>query len=109
MGKSIKKNPIIKDGGDSKKEAKKLANHTVRQKLKSLDDENTIASGNAYKKVYNSWNITDFKSRWTEQDAIDYYNNQVTRSGGPMRDLFLKKYPTLEKWLNHWKKTMLRK
>ena len=97
MGKSYKKTPIIKENGESKKKMKTIANKAVRRKIKNIDFE--IANGNAYRKEYESYDIADYINRWTKQDAIEAYKNNV---------LIQEKY-TLEKWLTEWEKTMLRK
>ena len=95
MSRSYKKNPIVKDNGKGKKDKKAIANSRVRNKLKDLDY--TIANGKAYRKEYESWDIADFVSRWTRQEAINYYNN---------KESFVdrKRFPTLESWLAYWKK-----
>lgn len=99
MGKSVKKIPIIKDNGSSKKKSKRLANKAVRSKLKNLDYE--IADGKAYKKEFESYNIADYVSYWTKDDAINYYYNSSW--------IDREKYPTLDSWLVYWEKTMLKK
>ena len=74
MSRSYRKNPIIKDNGKSKKEMKSLANRKVRRKLN--DPDFNIADGKAYKKEIESWDIADFISRWTKEDAIKEYESK---------------------------------
>lgn len=99
MSRSYRKHPIVKDGGRSKKEDRTLANRIVRRKLNNLDYE--IADGKAYKKEFESWNIADYISMWTKEEAIKEYE----------RDEYIdkKRFPTLESWLNFWEKCMHRK
>jgi predicted MPP superfamily phosphohydrolase len=61
MSRSYKKTPIIKDH-DSGKVGKKLANRKVRRYKEK------IANGKAYKKVFNSWDIHDYISRYSFQE-----------------------------------------
>ena len=97
MGKSYKKTPVIKENGESKKKMKTIANKAVRRKMKDADFE--IANGNAYRKEYESYDIADYISRQTKHDAIEAYKNKR----------WIQEKYTLEKWLNEWKKAMLRK
>ena len=102
MGKSYRKNPIVKDNGKSKKEMKSLANRKVRRKLN--DPDFNIADGKAYKKEFESWDIADFISRWTKEDAIKEYESKSKKYRW-----FKEEWPTLEDYLNYWEKTMHRK
>ena len=68
MSRSIKRNPICKSGSRGKA-GKKLANRRVRQTLIDLPRKSRL-----YKKVYPSYDICDYISRWTKVDALeDYY------------------------------------
>ena len=102
MSRSYRKNPIIKDNGKSKKEMKSLANRKVRRKLNDPDFD--IADGKAYKKEFESWDIADFISRWTKEDAIKEYESKSKKYRW-----FKEEWPTLEDYLNYWEKTMHRK
>lgn len=70
MGKSYKKMPYCGDEGT--KSNKKVANRTVRRKLK--EDTELVLNNKQYKKAYESWNIVDYysKSTWEE-----YWNFQL--------------------------------
>jgi hypothetical protein len=61
MSRSIRK-PIITEGygNPSKRKAKRLANRRARRA--------DVANGKAYKKVSNSWDITDYKFRGNDED-----------------------------------------
>lgn len=102
MSKSYRKNPIVKDNGKSKKEMKSLANRKVRRKLN--DPDFNIADGKAYKKEFESWDIADFISRWTKEDAIKEYESKSKKYRW-----FKEEWPTLDDYLNYWEKTMHRK
>lgn len=64
LSRSRKKNPHYTqgEGGKYRKTAKRYANKAVR----NADD---IASGKAYRKEFNSWDIVDFKFRSDEEKA----------------------------------------
>ena len=59
MSRSYKKYPIFKDndGAGKKKSYKQLFNRKLRRNKSALD----VASGNAYKKQNESWDICDFR------------------------------------------------
>ena len=100
MSRSFKKNPINKDhfGG---KYGKRMASKAVRRK------KTFALSGGEYKKVYESWNINDYISYYSKEDAIkDWYNEEAEHCKYPHLH---KKYGTLERWLQAWEKMALRK
>jgi hypothetical protein len=51
-----------------------------------------------------SWDITDYKTRMTREEAIIWYNESRNKS-----EKFKKRFPTLEKWLKYWDKCYRRK
>lgn len=55
MSRSYKKTPVCKDGNDSKKSGKKIANKKVRK------NPELRGKSNLFKKAYESWNICDFR------------------------------------------------
>ena len=98
MSRSRKKHPILKDGGKSSKSQKKMANRAVR------NYKEEIPSGSAYKKVYPSYDINDYVSYWSKEDAIhDYYKYRNEEYG------IFRKFKTLKSVLNWWEKTMIKK
>ena len=103
MSRSYKKNPCAKDSGD-KKAMKQIANRTVRRRLKNNDSEDMPARLQ-HKKMTESWDITDFKTRMTREEAIIWYNDDSQYKS----DKFKKRYPTLEAWLKYWDKCYRRK
>ena len=62
MSRSYKKVPITKDRGCGK-DMKKFANKKVRR-------TNELINGGTYKKVFDQWEIHDYVSRWTKEEAI---------------------------------------
>lgn len=71
MSRSYKKTPIFKC---NTRQGKKLANQRVRAYLKRGGE---IANGNAYKKVFQSYNISDYETYETLNEAIiDWERNE---------------------------------
>ena len=69
MSRSYKKHPWITDHHvKSSSERKKFANKKVRH----TED---LPSGGAFKKVFCSYDICDFKFFQTKEEALDYANN----------------------------------
>ena len=106
MSRSYKKNPIGKDNGN-KKSMKRIANHIVRRRLKKDDD---MPARPQHRKMTEGWEITDYKSRMTREEAIRWYKEQFEwqKNRGTL-PYFLKRYPTLEAWLKYWDKCYRRK
>ena len=101
MSRSYKKNPCAKDNGD-KKAMKQIANRTVRRRVKMDED---MPARLQHKKMTESWDITDFKTRMTREEAIVWYNDDSKHKS----EKFKKRYPTLEAWLKYWDKCYRRK
>ena len=94
MSRSYKKHPYVKDPAD--KRMKRYANKKVRH-------TKDIPNGKAYKKVFNSWAISDYQWIWTKEDAIREYKNAKNYS-------YTKRhFETLEKYLIYWEKCVRRK
>lgn len=96
MSRSIKKNPICKSGNNSRY-GKRLANKKVRRTLIDMPQKSK-----AYKKVYESYNITDYVCRWTFRDALEdyYYGN---------RKEYWQSHYTEEEFIKYWTKSCRRK
>ena len=104
MSRSYKKNPFVTDGyGGDRKQNKRIANRTVRRRLK--DDEDMPARL-PHKKMTESWDICDYRWRMTREDAIHWYENEMEHKASAY---FKKRYPTLEAWLKYWDKCYRRK
>lgn len=118
MGKSIKKTPIVKNDGKSKKEWKKIASHSLRQKLKN--PEYGVDDFAAFKKEFETYTIADYSCHWSKEDATVFYNrhcdpnyycnkNSPADRGEKAVNEWLEHYPTLEDFLRYWEKVMLHK
>ena len=94
MSRSYKKHPYVKDSPS--KWMKRYANKKVRR-------TKNIASGGAYKKVVESWDISDWCWYWSKIDAIREWSNanEYTR--------IYDEYETLEEYLTYWEKCVKRK
>lgn len=104
MSRSYKKHPIVKDNGKGKKKSKRFANHTVRR------DKDTPLKGGNYKKMSESWEIADFVTRYSIEDAIDdWYDEEMEHYAFPFKGWRHKKFKTLEKWIYYWKKNTINK
>lgn len=113
MSRSYKHNPICKDNNCSKRFRKQQANRRVRRMLKNPEFEIRPKS-NDHRQLTESWEISDYTSRWSEAQAIDYYFSKKAEAvlnnwRAEIAIKFLEDYPTLESWLIDWKKMMLRK
>lgn len=98
MSRSFKKHPYATDGRDGRKIQKRWANRAVRK-------GKNIPNGNAYKKTFCSWEIHDYISRWTWEEAKKYYEEKVKENDS----YILKHYPTLKDFYRFWRKDYLNK
>lgn len=74
MSRSYKKSPVYTDGNaGTTKEMKRLANKVVR----NTDFDKLPMKGKGYKKCFQSWNIHDWRDRYTKQEWANYYNKQI--------------------------------
>ena len=98
MSRSYRKHPICKDPAG--KLMKRFANKAVRHNL-------DIPNGKAYKKCFESWDISDWCWLWTKEEATrDFYKAKEDRSKyNWIRDHF----ETLEQYLIYWEKCTKRK
>lgn len=95
MSRSYKKNPIYTDRPDGAKYWKRLANKKVRRK------NNHFLKGNKYKRIFNSWEIHDYISRWSKYQALNDFKRY---------EYLKEEYKNEEDFLNkHWKKYQYRK
>lgn len=98
MSRSYKKTPIAKDSIKSSANNKRIANRVYRHNNKM-----ELHQRKAYRKHYETWEIHDYVSLYTKEQAIkDYYDREYRYS----KRLG---YPTLESWLNYWEKCYRRK
>lgn len=107
MGKSVKKTPMTKENSrGSNKHRKAIANRQIRRKL-NRDKESV--KGSTYKKMYESWNISDYTFRMTKEDAIKDYYRWLRWDEENGFTTTKTRFPTLEDFLNWWEKTYMRK
>ena len=92
MSRSYKKTPVLKDTsckGSTFKSGKQIANRAVRNHA-------DVPNGGGYKKVYCSWNISDFRFMKTEAELRKEWDNG--------NSYLHKTYDTYEQALFAWKK-----
>ena len=104
MSRSYKKTPWC--GERKGKLKKRMANHKVRQTLKRK--YRLRVKGNAYKKLYETWNICDFSSicSWEEywQSKLERYNSMLKKY--PYRKI---KKPDKKESYRYWLKVFRNK
>ena len=90
---------------------KKMANKHVRRHVMELPNK-----GKAYKKLFETWDICDYRWSWTKEDAIaEWYKYKSNAENGinpyyrHYNSWFMKQYPTLEEYLKYWEKCVKRK
>ena len=80
---------------------KKYSNRVLRRTLGNSDE---LLQGSIYKRHFDSWDICDFRWYWSEEMATKEYNEFVRRF-----DWFKKRYPTLESYIKHYRKSVVYK
>lgn len=89
MSRSFKKHPWVTDGGTpSTKNSKRFANKKVRH-------NKDVPNGGSYKKVYEPWDIRDYKYMWTWPEAKRQWEEGDN-------DYLKKHYPTLKSYYRYW-------
>ena len=102
MSRSYKKHPWVTDGSPgSTQQSKKLANRRLRKYLKNSDE---LLQGSKYKRHTESYDIHDYKNRWTWEDAKAYYEHDCNKYSW-----FRDRYPTIEEYRKWWEKYYKRK
>ena len=100
MSRSYKKHPFCTDGSPhTTQESKKFANKKVR----NTNFEDLPVKGKGYKKVYESYDIHDWKDRMTKEEWIKAYYKHREWYGAPCD------HYTLEEWIKEWDKDFRRK
>ena len=94
MSRSYKKNPICSDRPNGAKYWKRLANKKVRKQ------NIHFSKGKKYKKVFNSWEIHDYISRWSKYQALkDLYRYKYLKEDYESEEEFLNKF-----WKKYYKR-----
>lgn len=97
MSRSFKKNPIYTDGRNGQIIAKRFANKKVRRNKDKIPQK-----GKFYKKLYCSYDIHDWVSWWSWEEAKREYETNPWPH-------WINKYPTLKDFYNYWSKYHKRK
>jgi len=97
MSRSYKKHPYYTDGKEgSTTITKRFANKTVRKY------KHKLAKGKAYKRLFCSYDIHDYISRWSWEEAKKEYESDPYK--------YLKEeYPSLREFYKFWSKYYKRK
>ena len=99
MSRSFKHSEFVKDKAD--KYMKRYANKKVRH-------TKNIPSGGAYKKVFCSYDISDYRYLWTRKEAIRIYNMAKAKQIYGY-SYIVEHFNTLEEYLKYWEKCVKRK
>ena len=114
MSRSCKKQPFIKDNGKGSKQAKTYANRIYRRRISKATEPSGRKSA-LYRRNYESWNIHDYVSRWSYIDALREWESEERRIGAGVppgkygRWSWHNQFRTKDRFLNYWKKSMIRK
>ncbi len=73
MSRSYRKNPVLKNGKSSH-QLKKLASRITRRRINRGDYDDLLPNNCQYKRIYNSWDICDYVSRYSVSEAKKYIN-----------------------------------
>lgn len=103
MSRSYKKTPVCTDHTYGRQWFKRKANKRVR---KSAD----VPNGKKYKKYSCTWDIHDYRMRWTKEEAERTYHKDMSDISNPYMVEYTKKYKDKEDYLNdNWRKWFYRK
>lgn len=91
MSRSYKKNPVVTDDTMAKS-GKKFANKKVRR----TDFDELPIKGSGYKKVYEQYEIRDYKFYWTWEELLRHYHEHPE---------IYSEYKTEEELYAYWYKT----
>lgn len=110
MSRSYKKFPLFRDvlWGKSMKKGRQCSNRKIRRKLRDVNID--VGNGRDYKRFgLNTWDLWEYKSLITRQDAIDRYEKEQIEFENGVRSWKPKFKWTLEDELNDWAKFHKRK
>ena len=103
MARSYKKNPVNKYAPVRGRIGKRFANRRVRR------CKGELAGGKGYRKLYETWDIHDVVDRTSLNEYLDYRGCWIYRCENSCRDWKNPYGCTIQKAINNWKKTYLRK
>lgn len=110
MSRSYKKFPLFRDvlWGKSMKKGRQYSNRKIRRKLR--DSNIDVGNGRDYKRFgLNTWDLWEYKSLITKQDAIERYEKEQLEYENGVRSKKLKFEWSLADELNSWAKFHKRK
>lgn len=97
MSRSYKKSPWYTDGGaGGPKSSKREAN----KKIRHLDFDELPMKGKTFKKYYCSYDIHDYKSLWTYNEAVKDWES---------KECYHDRYDSFDEYIKHWAKFYKRK
>ena len=102
MSRSYKKNPVCTDRPHGAKYWKRQANRRVRK----YKDELRFAK---YKRVYCSWEIHDWVTRWSKREAIQDYHTHYYYSCGRFWPTWQEDYETEKQFIDKYWATCYRR
>ena len=103
MARSFKKHPVLKYAPVRGRIGKCFANRKVRR------NKGGISSGNAYRKLYETWDIHDVVDRTTINEHLERWGRWIYRCENLCSDWENPYGGTIQKAINRWKKTYFRK
>lgn len=107
MSRSYRKHPIVRDRCNTKY-SKRLANRAVRNYLKNVDNE---IRGKSYRKVFDSWQIHDYRFYKSKRQLIHMYESDLAEyyTKGYTYGITRNGKPRLKDYLRWWYKTYYKK
>lgn len=101
MSRSYKKHLRTKDSAN--KNMKRFANKKVR-----TNQDNLPSKGKSFKKIFESWEISDWNWYRSKREAIEEWEEEESPHyiGLAWRH---ERFKTFEKWLQYWEKSIKRK
>ena len=97
MSRSYRKNPILKDRYGSK--ALRFFKRQSNKKIRRTED---VPKHKEFKKVYTSWNIHDYISRYSEQEFLETWESETSKP--KYLQWMHRQFKTYEEALVWWKK-----
>lgn len=102
MSRSYKKHPWVTDGSPGNTQhSKRIASRRLRRALNNSDE---LLQGSKYKRHTCSYDIHDYKNRWTWDEAIKRYEDNLNQY-----EWFKEEFPTIEEYRKWWEKYYKRK
>lgn len=107
MSRSRRHNPILKDGGHSHKEWKRLSNRMARHNQEDLPVKGNRAH-RAWARLYGRESIVEYASWMDFDDAVRAWEKEELEHASDNKPLH-KRFVTKRRWLAWWKRHYLSK